>query len=173
MIEVVRPTPYQTDSIRPEDPASGFHCGKHPLDDFFARHALDNDRQGLGKTYVLRDGDAVLGFYTLSMADVEAEVAGRALKVRLPRYPLPVALLGRLAVHQDSQGKGIGAGLLRDALRRVNDLADQIGCLGVIVDAKDEDAERFYAQCGFVAVAAETWPHRMFIALGTIRAAVS
>ena len=172
MTEVARPAPYETDSIRPEDATSGFRCGKHPLDDFFARHALDNDRQGLGKTYVLREGDAVLGFYTLSMADVEAEVAARALKVRLPRYPLPVALLGRLAVHRNEQDRGIGARLLRDALRRVNDLADQIGCLGVIVDAKDEGAERFYARYGFVTVAAETWPRRLFLPLGTIRSAV-
>lgn len=171
MTDVVRPSHYETEPIGPEDPTSGFRCGKHALDDFFKRHALDNDRRGLGKTYVLRQGGAVLGYYTLSMADVEPDVLAAPSGARYPRYPLPVALLGRLAVAETAQGKGIEARLLRDALRRVAALADQIGCVGVVVDAMDEEAARFYEKFGFESVTTGPWPRRMFLAIGTLRAA--
>jgi len=174
-----RPVLRETVPVQPEDTKSGFRCGQRALDDFFARHALENDRNGIGKTYVLR-GDpakarepAILGFYTLSMANVEADTLDQVVKARLPRYPIPVALLGRLAVHRDAQRRGVGAWLLRDALLRVLDVADQIGCLGVIVDAKDEPAERFYRMYGFVSLTTGAWPRRLFLPLTTVRDAAA
>jgi len=95
---------FQTVPISPDDVQSGFCCGVHALDDFFARHAFTNDRLGLGKTFVLHAEHqtaglpAILGFYTLSMADIEATRLPSSPGHRLPGYPLPVALLGRLAV---------------------------------------------------------------------------
>lgn len=95
----------------------------------------------------------------------------------LPRYPLPVALLGRLAVAQSAQGRGIGPRLLRDALRRVLETSTSVGCLGVIVDAKDESAEGFYLNFGFTPLPLEAgtppWPRRLFIALETVRDALA
>ena len=98
------------------------------LDDYFARHALANDQAGIGRAYVLRKsrGDdevlpRVLGFYTLSMASVASEGLAAALVKKLPRYPMPVALIGRLAVDERARGRRIGERLLVDALRRVVD----------------------------------------------------
>lgn len=70
-----------------------------------------------------------------------------------------------------AQGRRLGEKLLADALRRVVDAAKMVGCTGVVVDAKDEGAEKFYAKYDFVTVASETWPHRMFLSIGTARAA--
>lgn len=171
---------YVTARIEPDDARSGFRCGKHPLDDYFARHALTNDRDGVGRAYVLRRTEhdepslpQVLGFYTLSMALVESQQAAKAVKKKLPRYPMPVALIGRLAVDERAKGKRLGERLLLDAVRRVVDAAAILGCVGLIVDAKDEDAERFYAKYDFVTVHEETWPRRMFLPIAVAKAALA
>jgi GNAT superfamily N-acetyltransferase len=118
-----------------EDTQSGFRSGIHTLDDYFARHALSNDRAGVGRCFVLRAGDpglpVVAGFYTLSMAAVQADVVRPLLRQRLPRYPLPVALIGRLAVDERARGQRFGERLLVDALSRVIDVGESIGCVGV------------------------------------------
>jgi GNAT superfamily N-acetyltransferase len=163
--------------ITADDVSAGGRSGVHPLDDYFARHALPNDRAGVSRCFVLRpelaDLPIVCGFYTLSMASVQADAIRAALKGRLPRYPLPVALIGRLAVDERARGRGFGEELLIDALARVVAAGDSVGCVGVIVDAKDESAERFYARYGFVTVQAEAGPHRMFLPMATARAAAS
>ena len=163
-----------TRPITEEDARSGFTCGEPALDAFFSRHAVGNDRQGIGTTFVLGgaadDEPAVLGFYTLSMASVSADQIAPALQGRLPRYPLPVALIGRLGVHRDAQGRRLGQRLLGDALRRVLAAASQVGCVGVIVDAKHEQAEGFYLKHGFVLIDETTWPHRLFLPMATIQA---
>lgn len=168
--------PYITTPIEPDDATSGFSCGTRALDDYFARHAVANDRAGVGRAYVLRrtDSDAatqpsVLGFYTLSMASAESAQISDALQQRLPKYPMPVALIGRLAIDSRAQGQRFGELLLLDAVRRVVDAAAMLGCIGIIVDAKDEGAERFYAKYDFVTVGAETWPHRMFLSIAIAR----
>ena len=150
----------------------------HPLNDFLARHALGNDRRGLGKTFVLRPpGDAddlppVLGFYTLSMATLDSSAASPHVTGKLPRYPIPVALIGRLAIERRAQRRGYGELLLGDALARVQAAAGQVGCLGVIVDAKDEAAERFYQQYGFHLLAgSDAYPRRLFLPMSTVAAA--
>lgn len=161
--------------LTPEDVTAGFRSGVHALDDYFARHALPNDRGGISRCFVLRPDveglPVVCGFYTLSMASVHADAIRAALKARLPRYPLPVALIGRLAVDERARGRGYGEALLVDALTRVVGASESVGCVGVIVDAKDDGAERFYARYGFVTVEAETWPRRMLLALATAKAA--
>jgi GNAT superfamily N-acetyltransferase len=169
---------YKTARLQPDDVVVGFRCGKHPLDDFFARHALTNDRAGICRVYVLRRCKAdppnlppILGFYTLSMASVTAESLSSVLRENLPRYPLPVALIGRLAVDERAQGRRLGEVILLDALRRALDAAEVVGCMGVIVDAKDEGAERFYAKYDFETIAAESWPRRMFVSSETLRSA--
>jgi GNAT superfamily N-acetyltransferase len=170
---------HATRPIAPEDPACGFRCGKHALDDYFARHALANDRAGIGRAYVLPASTedtaqglpAALGFYTLSMATVVSADIASVVSKTLPKYPMPVALIGRLAVDQRARGRRLGEQLLMDALLRVVGAAEVIGCLGVIVDAKDEEAERFYVKYDFVTVVGSTWPHRMFLPIEVARAA--
>lgn len=168
-----------TRRIGPADPACGFRCGKYPLDDYFRRHALPNDQGNIGRAYVLDAAaddvaaglPAVLGFYTLSMATVVSADVRSVLATKLPRYPMPVALIGRLAVDERARGRRLGETLLLDALHRVVTAAGIIGCLGVIVDAKDEDAERFYEKYDFVTVDASTWPRRMFLPIDIAQAA--
>lgn len=171
---------YATARVDADDVASGFRSGKHPLDDYFKRHALKNDEAGVGRAYVLRRSDAddaalprVLGFYTLSMAVVTSEQAARAVSKKLPKYPMPCALIGRLAVDERAQGRRLGEKLLIDALSRIVDAADILGCIGVIVDAKDDSAERFYVKYDFVTVEDEGWPRRMFLAIEVARGAFS
>lgn len=172
--------PRLTTSILAEDAASGFSCGVRELDDFFARHAVRNQVNGIGSTYVYRravDETAelpkVLGFYTLSMASVESSQLTLVLPHWLPRYPMPAALIGRFAVDRRAQGRGIGEQLLVDVLHRIVDAAAIIACTGAIVDAKTPEAERFYAKYDFVALSSAGWPRRMFIPIGTVRAALS
>ena len=171
---------YVTEPITPSDTQAGFSCGKHALDDYFARHSVSNDASGIGRAYVLRRGESDdpglpsdLGFYTLSMANADSAPISQVILKKLPKYPMPVALIGRLAVDQRATGRRIGEKLLMDALRRVVDAAELLGCVGIIVDAKDDDAERFYLKYDFVTVSAAAWPHRMFLPIGTARAAFS
>lgn len=170
-------SPYITTQIEPEDVSSGFSCGKHPLDDYFKRHALPNDRAGIGRAYVLRrrqddpsELPRVLGYYTLSMALAESAQLAPVLEKKLPRYPMPVALIGRLAIDTRAQRRRLGEALLVDALRRVVDVAAIVGCTGVVVDAKDEDAERFYQGYDFVTITADAWPHRLFLSIASAAA---
>lgn len=134
--------------------------------------------RGIARAYVLRRGEddaaslpAVLGFYTLSMAAAESVQLASILDKKLPKYPMPVALIGRLAVDERARGRRLGEKLLIDALDRVLDAATIVGCTGIIVDAKDEGAERFYAKYDFVTLVEEGWPRRMFLPIDTARAA--
>lgn len=169
----------RTRRIGPADPACGFRCGQHQLDNYFRRHALPNDQGNIGLAYVAEASaedvavglPAVIGFYTLSMAAAVSSDVGSAIAKKLPRYPMPVALIGRLAVDQRARGRRLGEALLLDALLRVISAAEIIGCLGVIVDAKDENAERFYEKYDFVTVDASSWPRRLFLPIDVARAA--
>lgn len=110
-----------TEPIVQTDGAVDFDCGKAELNSFFARHAYSNDERGIGKTFVPRrkEGEEglplVIGFYTLSMGDMDASVLPRKLHGNLPKYPLPVALIGRFAVDERAQGRGFGDALMSDA----------------------------------------------------------
>lgn len=172
---------FETRGILDADPACGFRCGEPALDEYFARFALPNDRRGVGKTFVLAapDGEqpCVRGFYALSMAQVDRELAARLLPAKrhdLPRYPLPVALIGRLAVHVDLRRQGYGELLLVDAMRRVLAAAEHTGCVGIIVDAKSASAEKFYERYSFKALDVSVpYPdRRLFVPLATVRQAV-
>ena len=100
------------------------------LDDYFARHAVANDTASIGRACLLRRGaddsadlPDVFGYYTLSMASAESALVARALDTKLPKYPMPVPLIGRLAVDQRAQGRRLGEKLLLDALHRQPDRA--------------------------------------------------
>jgi GNAT superfamily N-acetyltransferase len=167
-----------TRRIADADLSCGFRSGVHSLDDYFHRHALPNDQAGIGRAYVLEARaeeiaaglPTVVGFYTLSMAAVVSGL-GSVTGQKLPRYPMPVALIGRLAVDERARGRRLGEALLLDALERVVSASEIIGCLGIIVDAKDEDAARFYEKYDFVTLVASEWPRRMFLPIQVARAA--
>ena len=167
--------PPATEAIGDDDPGKGFRCGQAALDDFFAKHALPNDRRGLGKTFVLRHAGGqpeILGFYTLSMADVEVDTLPPKIRRGLPRYPVPVARIGRLAVDERVRGRGYGADLLEDAFRRIDTASQVLGCMGVLVDAKDAAALTFYARYGFVVLDDGKSPKPMLLSLKALRKAI-
>jgi GNAT superfamily N-acetyltransferase len=129
----------------------GFDCGEPALNEFLVRLAGQQQRRGIGKTYVApaADGETVVGFVTLSAGQVAT--AGMPDALRLPRYPVPVLRIGRLAVDRGAQGQGIGADLLAFALHLALNLSRQIGLYAVVVDAKHEQAAAFYRGLGFAA----------------------
>jgi GNAT superfamily N-acetyltransferase len=114
-------------AIKPDDKDSGFNCGVKALDDYFLKHAHTNHEADVGRAYVMEASTSeiesglppVLGFYTLSMASVLSKDAASVLGKQLPRYPMPAALIGRLAVDHRAQGRRLGGRLLGDALQRV------------------------------------------------------
>lgn len=179
MTESLQEPVYRTRRIQPSDPKCGFRCGKHPLDDYFRRHALSNDQGNIGRAYVFEASveeraagfPLVLGFYTLSMASVVSVDINSVIVRKLPRYPMPVALIGRLAVDERARGRRLGETLLLDALLRVVTVAEIVGCLGVIVDAKDDSAIRFYEKYDFKILDETSWPRRMFLAVETAQSA--
>lgn len=166
-------------ALREGDDRSAFRSGDPDLDRFFHQFAGQNQfRHHLGVTYVAVDDLPVLGFATVAAAHVEIDELPAAARRRLPRYPLPVLRLARLAVDQSAQGQGLGLQLLRFVLRLASQMADSYGCVGVIVDAKAE-AKPFYATYGFVAVEAVEGQSAvrpvqtpMFLSIGAIRSAI-
>jgi GNAT superfamily N-acetyltransferase len=129
-----------------------FSCGKPPLDDFIRRLVSQYEKRNLGRTYVaLQAGEKqVCGYYTLAASAVAFQNLPEASAGKLPKHPVPVILLARLAVDQAAQGQGLGEILLVDALRRCLGLADALGIHAVEVDAIDQQARAFYAKYGFV-----------------------
>ncbi len=130
---------------------ASFDCGDPRLNDFIIRLAGQQQRRGLSKTYVAlaNGGPDLVGFVTLSVGQVAAEVMPPQLK--LPRYPIPVLRIGRLAVALHDQGKGIGQDLLAFSLRLALAFAAKVGLFAVVVDAKHDAAAAFYRRLGFQA----------------------
>jgi GNAT superfamily N-acetyltransferase len=129
-----------------------FCCGKLPLDEFLRSLVNQYEKRRLGRTYVaVRSGEKkVYGYYTLASGSVPFQNLPPAVGKKLPRHPVPVAHLGRLAVDQAAQGRGLGEELLMDALRRCLELSDKLGIFAVEVMALDASAKRFYLKYGFV-----------------------
>jgi GNAT superfamily N-acetyltransferase len=146
-----------------------FCCGKAPLDNFVRRLVSQYEKRGLGRTNVaVRPGDPrVWGYYTLAAGAVAFENLPQQAGRKLPRHPVPVVLLARLAVDQAAQGQGLGAHLLVDALHRCESLAEQLGIHAVEVDALDEPAKAFYEKFGFVGL--QDHPLHLHLPVATIR----
>lgn len=137
-------------ALRESDDRSPFRSGDPDLDRFFHRFAGQNQfRHYLGVTYVAVDGPRILGFTTVAPGHIEIDGLPAAARRKLPRYPLPVLRLARLAVDQSAQGQGLGAQLLRFVFHLALRMANDYGCVGVVVDAKP-DAVSFYTQYGFI-----------------------
>lgn len=130
---------------------SGFRCGSVGLDEWLRRHAPANHQAGGARVYVAHRAGVVVAFHALAAGSVEPGVAPERMRKGLPRQPIPVILLARLAVDEREQGRGVGAAMLRDALRRALSAAEEIGARAVLVHAKDADAKAFYEHFGFVA----------------------
>ncbi len=139
----------QVRKLLADDDRTGFRSGNPDLDRFFQKYAAQNQfRHYLGTTYVADDEGALLGFVTVTPSAIEVDDLPRALSRGLPRYPLPVLRIARLAVDVTAQGQGVSRVLLRFAFELALSLRDALGCIGVVADAKDE-ARTFYEKLGF------------------------
>jgi ribosomal protein S18 acetylase RimI-like enzyme len=129
---------------------SGFDSGEPALDDWLRRRALQNEVSGASRTYVVCVKRKVVGYYTLAAGAITcAESPGR-IRRNVPD-PVPVMVLGRLAVDRAFHGQGVGTGLLRDAVLRTSRAAEIAGMCAILVHAISEAAKRFYEKYGFVA----------------------
>jgi predicted N-acetyltransferase YhbS len=149
---------------------SAFNCGVPALNNYLKKFALQSQRSRSGRTYVACRGERVVGFYTLAAASVRREETPARVAKGLAAHPVPVILLARLAVDAGEKGKGLGSGLLRDALLRAVQAADIIGCRAVLVHGKDEIARAFYQRFGFEPAPAD--PLRLFLLLKDIKASL-
>lgn len=126
-----------------------FSCGIPTLDTWLIRRARNNTRSGASRTYVLAKDDRVIGYYAIASGALALSDAPGRIKRNMPD-PIPVAILGRLAIDQRHQGQGLGVALLGDAVRRVTRAASILGIRGILVHAINDDAKRFYEHHGFV-----------------------
>lgn len=155
----------------PLDPAlhdrAGFGCGVPALDDYLHRYADQHRRRGIASVFVLTPADTpsrILGFYTLSAAEVDATHLDAADRKKLPRYPVPCFRMGRLACRSDQRGLGLGRLLLGCAVDRCLKASEQVAAYALIVDAKNAQAKAFYEHHGFVAFAQQ--PLSLYLPLG-------
>ena len=131
----------------------GFDCGRQELNDWLRKVARQHQDKGLSKTFVATGEDApdrILGYYALTLAELENRHLPEAWRNKLPRR-IPGVRLGRLAVDRRCQGKGLGELLLIDALTRTRRIYTEAGGIGLFVDAIDEEAAGFYRRFGFAA----------------------
>ncbi len=143
-------------SIRPLDAdaqTAAFDCGEKALDEYLQRYATQDIKRGVARAFVASPAgqpQAIAGFYTLSAGSIAAETLPEEWRKKLPRYPVPVALLGRLAVSRQFHGQGLGAILLADACKRVAAASQTLAMAAIIVDAKSPKAAAFYRHFGFI-----------------------
>lgn len=147
-----------------------FRSGEDSLDDWLNRRARANQVSGASRTYVVFEDQRVIGYYALASGAVAVEGAPGRFRRNMPN-PIPVAVLARLAVDRDWQGRGIGRALFRDAARRVAHAADAIGIRGIVVQAISEEAKKFYVALGFDPSPRE--PMTLMVTLTDVRAALS
>jgi GNAT superfamily N-acetyltransferase len=124
---------------------SGFDCGEPALNDWLRHRALKNESR-FSRTYVACEGNRVVAYFCISAGAVERAAAPGKVRRNAPDT-IPVSVIGRLAVSRDQAGKGLGADVLSDALRRIAIASQSIGMGAVLVHAKDEAAKRFYISC--------------------------
>jgi GNAT superfamily N-acetyltransferase len=135
-----------------EHDVSSFNCGKPEFDKWLSDYALASHKADLARTWVLVEDDRVIGYFSLVMGHVRPEDAPQKLVQGVPRYPVGMVLLARLAVDGSAQGRGLGADLLAHALVLACRAGEVVAARLVAVDAIDEQAAAFYRRWGFVPV---------------------
>ena len=161
--------------LSPDDDRTSFRSGNVDLDRFFQRYAGQNQfRHHIGTTYVaVRQDGFLAGFATVTASEIAATSLPAEKRKRLPGYPLPILRLARLAVDERAKGQGVGGLLMGGVVGLAASMANDLGCVGIVVDAKPE-AMGFYAKLGFAALEAEAGhlgdrpePVPMFLPLGS------
>ncbi len=144
MVDVSAPEP-----LSAAHNCQAFDCGEAVLNDWLKRRALKNEDAGASRTFVVCQDDNVVGYYGLATGSVMHKDAPSKIKRNMPE-PVPVMVLGRLAVDKNAQSMGIGRGLLKDAILRTITVAKQAGIKALLVHALSDEARKFYLQCGFI-----------------------
>lgn len=148
---------YRIEPLSDDHDRSGFTSGSAALDRYFRAQVSQDVRRRIATCFVAvgREIDAIAGYYTLTATSIALSALSPAVVKKLPRYPVvPAALLGRLAEAQSHQGRGLGGVLLADALKR--SARAELGVFAMVVDAKDEAAQKFYEHHGFTPLPGET-----------------
>jgi GNAT superfamily N-acetyltransferase len=148
-----------------------FDCGYPELNDYLRRYSVKNDKLSIGKTLLaLTDTGELAGYFTVSSAQIAADALPEETKSKLPRYPVPVFRIGKLAVDHRFQGKGAGRSLLTQALLKAVEVSHSAAVFAVLVDATDEKAKAFYLRYGFIPF--EKHPQILCLPLATIETAI-
>jgi GNAT superfamily N-acetyltransferase len=148
---------------------AGFDCGHPDLNNWLRKRALTNQQEGASRTYVVTDGQRIIGYYALAAGGINITAAPGRFRRNMPN-PIPVALLGRMAVDRSYRGKGLGRAMFRDGAKRIIHAADTLGIGGLIVHAMTEEAKAFYLALGFETSPLE--PMTLMVTLADLRAAL-
>ena len=139
------------EALAPPHQLDGFDCGKPALNDWLLRHARQAQTSGSARTFVVAEDDQrVAGYFSLTVGQVDTLEAPERMRQGMGQYPLPVVILARMAVSARDQGRGIGLGMLQDAITRTLLIAEQAGIRAMLTHPIDEEAARFYTRFGFV-----------------------
>ncbi len=152
------------------DSLDSFDCGQTALNQFLQRFALTNQKSNSAQTYVCCQAGAVVGFYSLAVGSVEPIAAAPRVVKGMPRHPVPVMILARLAVDLQHQRIGMGQALLKDALKRTAQAADIAGIRALLVHAKDEAAKDWYLNWEFEPSATD--PFHLFLLMKDVKVLV-
>jgi len=144
MAEFSTPTP-----LLATHATDGFDCGELVLNDWLIKRALKNENSGASRTFVVCQNNRVVGYYVLATGSVMHKQAPSKVRRNMPE-PVPVMILGRLAVSKDMQSAGLGRGLLRDTILRTLGVSKQAGIKTLLVHVLSDAAHKFYRQCGFI-----------------------
>jgi len=157
---------YIIEPLGPNHDRAAFSCGVPSLDEYLQRQASQDQKRNLAAAFILTpDGKSVAGFYTLSAHAIEADRLPDDLARKLPRFPIPATLLGRMAIAQTMRGQGLGEFLLLHSLERALQASRQVASWAVLVDAK-EGAREFYIKHDFIPFPGQ--PNRLFLPMKTI-----
>ena len=126
-----------------------FDCGKPALTDWLLRHARQAQGSGSARTFVVCDGERIAGYFSLTVGQIDTLEAPARIRRGMGQYPIPLAILARLAVDLDYQGRGLGFSLLQDAVRRTLAIAEQAGIRALLTHPIDANADAFYRRFGF------------------------
>jgi len=165
-VTLARPEP-----LRPDHDLSDFSCGHATLDEWLRRRALANQKAGASRIYVVTNdrGQKVVAYYAIASGALAVRDATAKLRRNMPD-PIPMAILGRLAIDQNFQQQGLGRALFRDAAVRIMRAADEVGIRGLMVHAISDEAAAFYQALGLQAAPDE--PRLFMITLQELRAAM-
>jgi predicted GNAT family N-acyltransferase len=170
MNEVTRNSRFKITILNKNHDKNSFSCNHVELDNYLHKQASQDIKRSISVTYVLtsENDHIVLGYYSLASTSINIGELPEAFSKKLPRYPiLPAILLGRLAVDQKHEGKGFGARLLIDALKRSLDSSKEIGSIAIVVNAKDDNAAKFYTHYSFIKLNDEEL--KLFLAMTEVK----